>query len=45
MASLDDLSTEKFNQFAGKGPSTYNDSLYTTSIDYSKLSKAEISKG
>ena len=42
--SLDDGDKSEFNQFQGRGPSTYNDSLYTSNLDMSKITKAQMQK-
>lgn len=34
-----------FDQFAGKGPSSYSDSLYSTELKMDKIGKSTIKKG
>lgn len=47
LETLDELvsSKEKFDQFAGKNPSTYDDSLYSTKLEMGKISNKDKIKG
>ena len=48
METLDDLqrdTSDTFDQFAGKGPSTYKDSVYTTELHMNSFSKSQIQRG